>query len=77
MRSWTDTAFFFKIFFLPKKKSKRCERKPPMISNLKSKIQAHRPSIKGTKALIIIIKEIIIITHDIITICTSQTQRVT
>jgi len=77
MRSWTDTAFFFNIFFLPKKKSKRCERKPPMISNLKSKIQAHRPSIKGTKALIIIIKEIIIITHDIITICTSQTQRVT
>ena len=29
------TAFFFNIFFLPKKKSKRCERKLPIISNLK------------------------------------------
>jgi len=36
MRSWTArlTAFFFNIFFLPKKKSKRWERKPPIISNL-------------------------------------------
>ena len=29
------TAFSFNIFFLPKKKSKRCERKPPIMSNLK------------------------------------------
>ena len=28
--------FFFNTFFLPKKKSKRCERKPPIISNLNS-----------------------------------------
>jgi len=28
--------FFFNIFFLPKKKSKRCERKPQIISNLNS-----------------------------------------
>jgi len=27
--------FSFNISFLPKKKSKRCERKPPIISNLK------------------------------------------
>jgi len=27
--------FFFNIFILSKKKSKRCERKPPIISNLK------------------------------------------
>jgi len=33
MRSWT-TAFFFNTFFLPKKKSKRSERKPLIISNL-------------------------------------------
>jgi len=29
-------CMFFNIFFLPKKKSKRCERKPPIISNLNS-----------------------------------------
>ena len=28
------TAFFLSHFFFPKKKSKRCERKPPIISNL-------------------------------------------
>jgi len=33
MRSWTN-CFFFSIFFLSKKKNKRCERKPPIISNL-------------------------------------------
>jgi len=38
------TAFFFNIFDLSKKKSKRCERKPPIISNLKYKIWAHRPT---------------------------------
>ena len=36
MRSWTNCFFSFNIFFLPKKKSKRCERKPPIISNLNS-----------------------------------------
>ena len=40
MRSWTN-CFFFNIFFFPKKKSKRCERKPPIISNL-NKIWAQR-----------------------------------
>ena len=49
------------MFFLSKKKSKRCERKPPIISNLKYKIWAYRPSIKGTKPLFIVIKVIIII----------------
>jgi len=37
MRSWTN-CFFLNIFFLPKKKSKRCERKPSIISHLKYKI---------------------------------------
>jgi len=46
-----------------KKKSTRCERKLPISSNLKNKILAHRPSIKGTKSLFIIIKAIIIITR--------------
>ena len=55
------TAFFFEMFFLQKKKSRRCERKLPIISNLKYKIWAHRPSIKGTKSLFIVIKAIIII----------------
>jgi len=35
MRSWTNCCFLEHIF-LPKKKSKRCELKPPIISNLKS-----------------------------------------
>jgi len=35
LRDLELTAFFFDIFFLPEKKSKRCERKPPIISNLK------------------------------------------
>jgi len=34
MGSWT-ICFFFKTFFLSKNKSKRCERKPPIISNPK------------------------------------------
>jgi len=34
MRSWTN-SFFWNIFFLSKKKSKRFECKPPIISNLK------------------------------------------
>ena len=34
MRFWTNCFFSFNKFFLPKKKSKRCERKPPIISNL-------------------------------------------
>ena len=55
--------FSFTYFFLPKKKSKRCERKPPIISNLKYKIWAHRPSIKGTKPLFIVIKAIILIIY--------------
>jgi len=55
------TAFFFNIFFLPKKKSKRCQRKPPIISNLNNKIRAYRPSIKGTEPPIIVLKAIIII----------------
>ena len=33
------------------KKSKRCERKPPIIPMLKYTILAHRPSLKGTKPL--------------------------
>jgi len=37
MRSWTN-CFFLQHFFLPKNKSKRCERKPPIISDLKYKI---------------------------------------
>ena len=37
IRFWTN-CFFFNILFLPKKKSKRCERKPPIISNPKYKI---------------------------------------
>jgi len=36
--------------------------KPPIISNLKSKIWAHRPSKKGTNPLFIVIQAIIIIT---------------
>ena len=60
MRSWTN-CFFLQHFFLPKKKSKKCVRKPPINSNLKYKIRAHRPSIKGTKPLFIVIKVIIII----------------
>ena len=35
IRSWTN-CFFSLTYFLPKKKSKRCERKPPIISNLNS-----------------------------------------
>ena len=36
MRSWTNCFFSNRdIVFLSKKKSKRCERKPPIISNLK------------------------------------------
>jgi len=35
MRSWTN-SFFFKHNFSSEKKSKRCERKPPIISNLHS-----------------------------------------
>ena len=50
------------MFVLPKKKNKRCKRKPPIISNIKHKIWAHRPSIKGTKPLFVVIKAIIIIT---------------
>jgi len=53
--------FSLTYFFLPKKKSKRCGRKPPIILNLKYKIWAHRPSIKGTKPLFMVIKAIIII----------------
>ena len=60
MRSWTD-SFFLYIFFLPKKKSKRCECKPPINSNLNSWNRSHRPLIKGTKLLFIVIKAIIII----------------
>jgi len=41
------TAFFLNIFFLSKRNSKRCKSKTPIISNLKYKIWAHRPSIKG------------------------------
>jgi len=52
MRFWTN-CFFFNIFFLLKKKSKKCERKPPRISNLRYKIWAHWPSIKGNKPLFI------------------------
>ena len=55
------SAIFFNIFFLPKKKSKICERKPQIISNLKYKIWAHRPSINSTKPLFTLIKAIIII----------------
>ena len=36
MRSWTNCFFSLIYFFLPKKKSKRGERKPPIISNLNS-----------------------------------------
>jgi len=38
MKSWTKCFFLLHIFFLSNKKSKRCERKPPIISNLKYKI---------------------------------------
>jgi len=67
------TAFFSDIFFLPNKKSKRCELKTPIISNLKYKIWALRPSIKGTKPLFIVIKVIIIISSKLcklIRLCT-------
>jgi len=60
MRSWTN-FFSFNIFFLSKKKSKIYECKLPIISNLYYKIGAHRPSIKSTKPLFIVIKVIIII----------------
>ena len=36
MKSWTKLLFFFNMFLLPKNKSQRCERKPPIISNLNS-----------------------------------------
>jgi len=52
MRSWTN-CFFLNICFLLKQKSKRCERKPLIISNLNYKIWAHGPSINGIQPLFI------------------------
>jgi len=52
----------------------RLARKLPRISNLKYKIWAHRPSIKGTKPLFIVIKAIIIILHMSCTCRDSSTQ---
>jgi hypothetical protein len=43
MRSLTNCFFFFKTFLLSTKKSKRCERKPPIISNLKSRFERIDP----------------------------------
>ena len=51
-------AFSFNTLFLSKKKSKRCERKPPIISNLTYKIWVHRPSIKSTKPLFTVNKQL-------------------
>jgi len=36
LESWTNCSLLFHIFSLSKKKSKRCERKSPIISNLDS-----------------------------------------
>jgi len=55
------TSFFLNINFVSKKKSRRCERKPMIISNLKYKIWAHRLSIKGTKPPFIVTNALIII----------------
>jgi len=50
------TVFFFPKFFLLKKKSKRCERNPPITSDLKESERT-----KGTKPLSIVINAITII----------------
>ena len=61
MRFWTNCFFSFNIFFLPKKKSKRCERNTKSSNTQGFKL--HRPSSKGTKLFSVkIIKAIIIIT---------------
>ena len=44
MRSWTNCFFSFNIFFLPKKKCKRCERNTER-SNAYG-FELHTPSIK-------------------------------
>ena len=59
----------FNVFFLSKKKSKRCERKPPINSNLKWQVWAHRLSNKGTKPLCIVIKAFIMCLYICIYIC--------
>jgi len=64
MRFWTNCFFSFNIFFLPKKKSKRCERNTKSSNTQGFKL--HRPSSKGTKLFSVkIIKAIIIITNEI------------
>ena len=62
MRFWTNCFFSCNIFFLPKKKSKRCERNTKSLN--KQGFKLHRPSSKGTKLFSVkIIKAIIIISQ--------------
>jgi len=59
MRFWTNCFFSFNIFFLPKKKSKRCERNTKSSNTQGFKL--HRPSSKSTKLFSVkVIKAIII-----------------
>ena len=60
MRSWTNCFFSFNMIFLPKMKSKRCERNTES-SNTQG-FELHRPSSKGNKLLLVkVIKAIFII----------------
>ena len=61
MRSWTNCFFSFNIFFLPKKKCKKCERNTEN-SNAYG-FELHTPSIQGTRPCLTAIKEIIIIKY--------------
>jgi len=67
MRSWTNCFFLEHVFSSEKEKQKMLTQ---TTENLKSKIidssWAHRPSIKGTKPLFIVIKAIIFISKIIL-----------
>ena len=63
MWSWTKVLFFFNIFFVPKKKRKRCENNTE--NSNPNEFELHRPSIKGTKLLFQGINAIIINTWNV------------
>jgi len=46
---WSKSVFVWNIFFLPKKKNKRCEHVPE--NSHRHGFQLHRPFIKGTRLL--------------------------
>ena len=62
MRSWTNYFFVLHIF-LPKAKDVNAKQRWSQVYN---KIWTHRPSVKGTKPLFIVIKPIIIILINLI-----------